>query len=288
MKGLILAGGTGTRLWPITKGVSKQLLPIHDKPLIYYPLSTLLLAGIRDIILVTTAKDQDSFKSLFGDGEHLGITISYIVQNQPNGIGESFILAEKLIKDCPVSLILGDNIFHGSGVGRNLQQFQDINGAHVFSYQVANPQDFGVVEINSGGKPVSIVEKPTEPKSNFALTGLYFYDKNVTEIAKSTQRSARGELEISTINQRYLEDELLEVSILPRGTAWFDGGTVDSLHDAGEYVRVVEKRQGLKIGCVEEIAWRNGWINDSELIELASMLKPTEYGKYLEGLLISK
>ncbi len=287
MKGLILAGGTGTRLWPITKGVSKQLLPIHDKPLIYYSLSTLLLAGIREIIIVTTGKDQESFKSLLGSGDQWGLNLNYVVQKEPNGIGESFLLAERYLEKSSVSLILGDNIFHGGGVGRNLQRYQDVMGAQVFSYHVANPEDFGVVELDHSGTPISIAEKPSQPKSNLAITGLYFYDQNVVEIAKSIERSNRGELEITAINQKYLEGNLLTVSVLPRGTAWFDGGTVDSLHDAGEYVRVVEKRQGLKIGCVEEIVWRNGWISDSDLISLAQKLRPTEYGNYLEGLLQS-
>ena len=287
MKGLILAGGTGTRLWPITKGVSKQLLPIHDKPLIYYSLSTLLLAGIREIIIVTTGKDQESFKSLLGNGDQWGLNLNYVVQKEPNGIGESFLLAERYLEKSSVSLILGDNIFHGGGVGRNLQRYQDVMGAQVFSYQVANPEDFGVVELDHSGAPISIAEKPSQPKSNLAITGLYFYDQNVVEIAKSIERSNRGELEITAINQKYLEGNLLTVSVLPRGTAWFDGGTVDSLHDAGEYVRVVEKRQGLKIGCIEEIVWRNGWISDSDLSSLAQKLRPTEYGNYLEGLLLS-
>jgi len=287
MKGLILAGGTGTRLWPITKGVSKQLLPIHDKPLIYYSLSTLLLAGIREIIIVTTGKDQESFKSLLGNGDQWGLDLNYVVQKEPNGIGESFLLAERYLQKSSLSLILGDNIFHGGGVGRNLQRYQDVMGAQVFSYQVANPEDFGVVELDHSGTPISIAEKPSQPKSHLAITGLYFYDQNGVEIAKSIERSNRGELEITAINQKYLEGNLLTVSVLPRGTAWFDGGTVDSLHDAGEYVRVVEKRQGLKIGCVEEIVWRNGWISDSDLSSLAQKLRPTEYGNYLEGVLLS-
>jgi glucose-1-phosphate thymidylyltransferase len=281
MKGLILAGGTGTRLWPITRGISKQLLPVYDKPLIYYPLSTLMLAGIREISIITTLLDQQAFKTLLGNGSQWGLKLNYTVQDQPNGIAEAFILASDFIQDSKVALILGDNIFHGSEVGRNLKNYSEIVGAHVFAQKVANPEEFGVIELDSKGKAISITEKPKEPKSNYAVTGLYFYDESVSRIAKTMTKSKRGELEISTLNQEYLERDLLGVTVLPRGTVWLDGGTVESLHDAGEYVRVVEQRQGMKIGCVEEIAWRNEWISDEILVELAKPQLPSGYGEYL-------
>ena len=281
MKGLILAGGTGTRLWPITRGISKQLLPVYDKPLIYYPLSTLMLAGIREISIITTLLDQQAFKTLLGNGSQWGLKLNYTVQDQPNGIAEAFILASDFIQDSKVALILGDNIFHGSEVGRNLKNYSEIVGAHVFAQKVANPEEFGVIELDSKGKAISITEKPKEPKSNYAVTGLYFYDESVSRIAKTMTKSKRGELEISTLNQEYLERDLLGVTVLRRGTVWLDGGTVESLHDAGEYVRVVEQRQGMKIGCVEEIAWRNEWISDEILVELAKPQLPSGYGEYL-------
>ena len=287
MKGIILAGGTGTRLWPITLGVSKQLLQVHDKPMIYYPLSTLMLAGIKDIAIITTQDDQDSFKRLLGDGSDLGISISYVVQQNPNGIAEAFILCEEFIKSSSVALVLGDNIFHGQGVGRNLKTYDNPNGAHIFAYQVNNPQDFGVVVLNDKLIPIDILEKPKTNVSNLAVPGLYFYDSEVVKVAKTVKRSARGELEITSLNLTYLKDNKLEVTILPRGTAWFDGGTVKSLHDASLYIRSIEERQGQKVGCIEEISWRNGWIDDAKLKLLAEKYKNNDYGSYLNSLLIN-
>jgi glucose-1-phosphate thymidylyltransferase len=288
MKGIILAGGTGTRLWPITLGVSKQLLHVFDKPMIYYPLSTLMLAGIREIAIITTDNDQESFKRLLGDGKNLGIDIEYVVQKSPNGIAEAFLICENFIGSSSVALILGDNIFHGQGVGRNLNSFTKTSGAHIFAYQVNNPKDFGVVVLDSNLAPIDIQEKPKNNLSNYAVPGLYFYDSNVTKIAKTLKRSERGELEITSLNMVYLKNEKLQVSILPRGTAWFDGGTVKSLFDASTYVRSIEERQGQKIGCIEEVAWRNGWIDDKKLSLLAQKYKNNEYGEYLNAVLQSK
>jgi glucose-1-phosphate thymidylyltransferase len=288
MKGIILAGGTGTRLWPITLGVSKQLLHVFDKPMIYYPLSTLMLAGIREIAIITTDNDQESFKRLLGDGKNLGIDIEYVVQKSPNGIAEAFLICENFIGSSSVALILGDNIFHGQGVGGNLSSFTKTSGAHIFAYQVNNPKDFGVVVLDSNLAPIDIQEKPKNNLSNYAVPGLYFYDSNVTKIAKTLNRSERGELEITSLNMVYLKNEKLNVSILPRGTAWFDGGTVKSLFDASTYVRSIEERQGQKIGCIEEVAWRNGWIDDKKLISLAQKYKNNEYGEYLNAVLQSK
>jgi glucose-1-phosphate thymidylyltransferase len=288
MKGIILAGGTGTRLWPITLGVSKQLLHVFDKPMIYYPLSTLMLAGIREIAIITTGNDQESFKRLLSDGKNLGIDIEYVVQKSPNGIAEAFLICENFIGSSSVALILGDNIFHGQGVGRNLNSFTKTSGAHIFAYQVNNPKDFGVVVLDSNLAPIDIQEKPKNNLSNYAVPGLYFYDSNVTKIAKTLKRSERGELEITSLNMVYLKNEKLQVSILPRGTAWFDGGTVKSLFDASTYVRSIEERQGQKIGCIEEVAWRNGWIDDKKLSLLAQKYKNNEYGEYLNAVLQSK
>jgi len=288
MKGIILAGGTGTRLWPITLGVSKQLLHVHDKPMIYYPLSTLMLAGIKDIAIITTQNDQSSFKRLLGDGSDLGISISYMVQQNPNGIAEAFILCEEFIESSSVALVLGDNIFHGQGVGRNLKTYSNPNGAHIFAYQVNNPQDFGVVVLNDKLIPIDILEKPKTNVSNLAVPGLYFYDSDVAGVAKTIKRSARGELEITSLNLSYLNNNRLEVSVLPRGTAWFDGGTVKSLHDASVYIRSIEERQGQKVGCIEEISWRNGWIDDTRLNSLSEKYKNNEYGSYLSSLLVNR
>ena len=285
MKGIILAGGTGTRLWPITEGVSKQLLHVHDKPMIYYPLSTLMLAGIREIAIITTEQDQPSFKRLLGDGSTLGINIEYFIQHAPNGIAEAFILCENFIGSSPVALILGDNIFHGQGVGRNLRNFSDPRGAHIFAYQVNNPQDFGVVVLNDDLSPVDIVEKPTNNPSNLAVPGLYFYNSEVSKMAKSVKRSKRGELEITSLNLMYLENKSLEVSVLSRGTAWFDGGTVKALHEATSYIKSIEERQGQKVGCIEEISWRNKWITDKDLKNKAEKYQNNEYGSYLNSLL---
>jgi glucose-1-phosphate thymidylyltransferase len=285
MKGVILAGGTGTRLWPITEGVSKQLLHVHDKPMIYYPLSTLMLAGIREIAIITTEQDQPSFKRLLGDGSTLGINIEYFIQHAPNGIAEAFILCENFIGSSPVALILGDNIFHGQGVGRNLRNFSDPRGAHIFAYQVNNPQDFGVVVLNEDLSPVDIVEKPNNNPSNLAVPGLYFYNSKVSKMAKSVKRSKRGELEITSLNLMYLENKSLEVSVLSRGTAWFDGGTVKALHEASSYIKSIEERQGQKVGCIEEISWRNKWITDKDLKNKAEKYQSNEYGSYLNSLL---
>jgi glucose-1-phosphate thymidylyltransferase len=285
MKGIILAGGTGTRLWPITEGVSKQLLHVHDKPMIYYPLSTLMLAGIREIAIITTEQDQPSFKRLLGDGSTLGINIEYFIQHAPNGIAEAFILCENFIGSSPVALILGDNIFHGQGVGRNLRNFSDPRGANIFAYQVNNPQDFGVVVLNEDLSPVDIVEKPNNNPSNLAVPGLYFYNSKVSKMAKSVKRSKRGELEITSLNLMYLENKSLEVSVLSRGTAWFDGGTVKALHEATSYIKSIEERQGQKVGCIEEISWRNKWITDKDLKNKAEKYQSNEYGSYLNSLL---
>jgi len=285
MVGIILAGGTGTRLWPITEGVSKQLLHVHDKPMIYYPLSTLMLAGIREIAIITTEQDQPSFKRLLGDGSTLGINIEYFIQHAPNGIAEAFILCENFIGSSPVALILGDNIFHGQGVGRNLRNFSDPRGAHIFAYQVNNPQDFGVVVLNDVLSPVDIVEKPTNNPSNLAVPGLYFYNSEVNKMAKLVKRSKRGELEITSLNLMYLENKSLEVSVLSRGTAWFDGGTLKDLHEATSYIKSIEERQGQKVGCIEEISWRNKWITDKDLKNKAVKYQNNEYGLYLNSLL---
>jgi len=285
MKGIILAGGTGTRLWPITEGVSKQLLHVHDKPMIYYPLSTLMLAGIREIAIITTEQDQPSFKRLLGDGSTLGINIEYFIQHEPNGIAEAFILCQNFIGSSSVALILGDNIFHGQGVGRNLRNFSNPRGAHIFAYQVNNPQDFGVVVLSDDLCPVDIVEKPTNNLSNLAVPGLYFYNSGVSKMAKLVKRSKRGELEITSLNLMYLENQSLEVSVLSRGTAWFDGGTVKALHEATSYIKSIEERQGQKVGCIEEISWRNKWITDNDLKDKAEKYQNNEYGSYLNSLL---
>ena len=285
MKGLLLAGGVGSRLWPITRGISKQLLPVYDKPMVYYPLGTLMLAGIREIALITTPDDQPAFKRLLGDGSQWGIEITYLVQEKPNGIAESFVIAEDFLGESSAALILGDNIFNGSGIGRNLKSFTNMEGAQIFAYQVANPEDFGVVELDDSGNAFSIVEKPKNSKSNLAVPGLYFYGSDVVGKAKTIERSARGELEITTLNAQYLKEGRIKVEVLPRGTAWLDGGTIESLHDAAVYVRVLEQRQGSKLGCVEEIAWRNGWVTDVELRQLAQPLMASGYGEYLIALI---
>lgn len=285
MKGLLLAGGVGSRLWPITRGISKQLLPVYDKPMVYYPLGTLMLAGIREIALITTPDDQPAFKRLLGDGSQWGIGITYLVQEKPNGIAESFVIAEDFLGESSAALILGDNIFNGSGIGRNLKSFTNVEGAQIFAYQVANPEDFGVVELDDSGNVVSIVEKPKNSKSSLAVPGLYFYGSDVVEKAKTIERSARGELEITALNSQYLKEGRIKVEVLPRGTAWLDGGTIESLHDAAVYVRVLEQRQGSKLGCVEEIAWRNGWVTDVELRQLAQPLMASGYGEYLIALI---
>ena len=285
MRGIILAGGSGTRLWPITKGISKQLMPIYDKPMIYYPLSTLMSAGIREILIITTPDDQVAFQRLLGDGSELGITLSYAAQPQPEGLAQAFLIGEEFIGDEKVALVLGDNIFHGTGLGSNLRSVTDVDGALIFAYQVANPRAYGVVEFDADHRAVSIEEKPEHPKSNYAVPGLYFYDNSVVAIAKSITPSARGELEISTVNERYLGEGRLQVNVLDRGTAWLDTGTFESMVQATEFVRVIEDRQGFKIGCIEEIAWRAGWIDDQQLATLADPLVKSGYGRYLQRLL---
>jgi glucose-1-phosphate thymidylyltransferase len=285
MKGIILAGGTGSRLWPITIGVSKQLLPVYDKPLIYYPLSTLMSAGIREILVITTPEDATAFRRLLGDGHQFGVTLSYAVQNEPNGLAEAFIIGEDFIGTDSCALILGDNIFHGTGLGTELQAITNTTGALIFAYRVADASAYGVVEFDSTGKPLSIEENPTHPKSNYVVPGLYFYDNSVVSIAKSVTPSARGEREITAVNNAYLKNGTLLVHTLPEGTAWLDSGTFSTLQDAADYVRVIEERQGIKVCCPEEIAWRNSWITDAELSESARQLHSSGYGAYLAGLL---
>ncbi|TAM71905.1 MAG: glucose-1-phosphate thymidylyltransferase [Microbacteriaceae bacterium] len=285
MRGIILAGGSGTRLWPITKGISKQLMPIYDKPMIYYPLSTLMMADIKEILIITTPEYNEQFRALLGDGSELGIHLQYAVQPSPDGLAQAFIIGEEFIGDQSVALVLGDNIFHGAGLGSSLRAHGDIDGALIFAYHVSNPTSYGVVEFDDNFKALSIEEKPVRPKSNYAVPGLYFYDNSVIEIAKTIQPSARGELEISTVNECYLIAGKLQVQVLDRGTAWLDTGTFESMMQASDYVRVIEDRQGFKVGCIEEIAWRAGWIDDAHLARLAEPLLKSGYGAYVKGLL---
>jgi glucose-1-phosphate thymidylyltransferase len=281
MKGIILAGGSGTRLYPITKAISKQLMPIYDKPMVYYPLSVLMMAGIKEILIITTLEDHPQFKRLLGDGSQVGCRFEYAIQEVPNGLAQAFVIGEEFIGNDKVALVLGDNIFYGSRLGRQLQELNDINGGYVFAYEVSDPERYGVVEFDNHNNVISIEEKPVQPKSNFAVPGLYFYDNDVVSIAKNLEPSARGEYEITDINKEYLKRGRLKVTILDRGTAWLDTGTFDSLSDASEFVRVIEKRQGTKIGCIEEVAYRMGFINDKQLKAQADNLIKSGYGMYL-------
>ncbi len=286
MKGIVLAGGSGTRLHPITRGISKQLLPIYDKPMIYYPLSVLMLAGIREILIISTPHDLPNFKKLLGNGSDFGIQLSYAEQPSPDGLAQAFIIGEEFIGDDNVSLILGDNIFYGYGFSGILKKAVALKtGATVFAYHVMNPEQFGVVEFDKEGKAISIEEKPKDPKSNFAVTGLYFYDNRVVEIAKNIKPSPRGELEITDVNNVYLQKNELNVSVMGRGFAWLDTGSHDALMEAGHYVQTIEARQGLKIACLQEIAWRKGWLKDAKLREQAELLSKTGYGQYMHQLL---
>lgn len=282
MKGIVLAGGTGSRLWPLTLATSKQLLPVYDKPMIYYPISTLMLAGIREILIISTPKDIDHFKDLLGDGSKLGVEFSYAVQPEPKGLAQAFSVGEKFIGGDRVALILGDNILVGDGVGSNLKKHREISGGLIFAARVTDPERYGVVELDSEGRPLSIEEKPVNPKSNLAIPGLYFYDNSVVELSKSLIPSSRGELEISSLNEKYLKLNKLKVSLLPRGTVWMDAGTIDSLHEATSYIHAIENRQQLKIGCLEEIAWRKMWINSNQLLKIASTLGDNNYSNYLK------
>ena len=281
MKGIILAGGTGSRLWPITKGVSKQLLPVYDKPMIHYPLATLMAAGLREVLVITTPEDSESFSRLLGDGSPWGMSLRYAVQPRPEGLAQAFLISEDFLAGDQAALILGDNLFYGPRLGRHLGELTTQVGAHVFAYEVANPREYGVVEFDESGRVLSVEEKPEKPKSNYAIPGLYFYDESVVDVARSITPSARGELEITSVNDHYLNAGTLTVTVLERGTAWLDTGTFRSLQDAGEFVRVMEDRTGTKVGCVEEIAWRNGWISANELAALAAPLVKSGYGEYL-------
>lgn len=282
MKGIILAGGSGTRLYPITLGISKQLMPIYDKPMIYYPISTLISAGIKDILIITTKEDNHGFKKLLGNGNKFGVNISYEIQDKPNGLAQAFVIGENFIEKERVCLILGDNIFSGSGIENKMKDFFDINGAGIFAYWVANPERYGVVEFDDKNKATSLIEKPINPNSNYAVPGIYFYDNSVIEVAKNLKPSKRGEYEITDVNKYYLEKNKLQVRILNEGTVWLDTGTIDSLNDASEYVRVIEKRQGKKIGCIEEEAFNKNFISKSELLKISKKYEKSGYGLYLK------
>ena len=286
MRGIILAGGTGSRLHPITLGVSKQLLPVYDKPMIYYPLSTLILSGIRDILVITTPHEAELFQRLLGDGSQFGISLSYVQQPSPDGLAQAFILGEDHMGSAPVALVLGDNIFYGPGMGSQLRRFAEVDGGAIFGYRVSDPQAYGVVEFDKSGKAISLEEKPERPRSHYAVPGLYFYSNDVIAVAKALEPSPRGELEITDVNRQYLEQGRLQVQVLNRGTAWLDTGTFESLNDASNYVATIENREGLKIGAPEEVAWRAGFLSDDELRERAERLLKSGYGDYLLGLLV--
>ena len=285
MKGIVLAGGTGSRLWPVTLGVSKQLLPVYDKPLIHYPISTLMLTGIREILIITTPQDQGSFMRLLGDGSRYGVSFTFAVQENPEGLAQAFLIGKRFIGAGSSALILGDNIFYGSALGAQLKELREPNGALIFAYKVKDPERYGVIEFDSTGKVTSIEEKPLKPKSQYAVPGLYFYDNQVVDIAKSVKPSARGELEITSVNQEYLKAGKLQAKVLERGTAWLDTGTFDSLNSASSFIQIIEERQGQKVSCLEEVAWRNGWISDSELAARADDYKSSPFATYLRGLL---
>ena len=288
MRGIVLAGGTGSRLWPVTRGTSKQLLPIYDKPLVFFPIATLMQAGIRDIALITTAQDQSAFQRLLGNGNLIGINLTYLVQDEPLGIAHAFIVAEDFIGSDSVALILGDNLFHGAGFHEDLRKLTSVNGAQIFGYEVSDPERYGVVEFDKGGKVISLEEKPDHPKSRYAVPGLYFYDNSVIEIVRKLTPSKRGELEITAVNEVYRNSGILKVTIMGRGTAWLDTGTFDSLHDAGSFVRTLQDRQGLQIACLEEIAWENGWISNQALSDIAKNTKDQGLKNYLMRLVNRK
>ena len=280
-----MAGGTGSRLWPVTFGVSKQLLPVYDKPLVHYPISTLMLTGIREILIITTPQDQESFKRLLGNGKKYGVSFSFAIQDNPEGLAQAFIISEKFIGEDPSALILGDNIFYGSSLGMQLKELTEPEGAIIFAYKVKDPERYGVIDFDASGKVTSIEEKPSKPKSQYAVPGLYFYDNSVVEIAKSVKPSSRGELEITSVNQEYLKAGKLQARVLERGTAWLDTGTFESLNSASAFIQIIEERQGQKVSCLEEVAWRNGWISDSELAARADEYKSSPFASYLRSLL---